>query len=249
MKVLTEYPVRVVKKDKLYTRKNFQPTYAYASSDDFYGIDGKNINQVKAFQDWLDAKGIKWVKATNSARNNGSFLKKGSGYGTFGQSTTNAYKVYGSQWESSVVGGSAPITATNPIVQPTGNTQSNTPPTASAVPPTAANVEKMKKKGFNWDKAKGAWTKAQGFWGKLDETGLLGKAGDYFGLNLGNKQQTDGGAPVDSSELLVETPAEEKQGMSKNMKIGLAVGGAVVLIAVIYMVTRSKGTTPKVATA
>ena len=228
MKILTEYPVRVVKKDKLYTRKNFQPTYAYASSDDFYGIDGKNKKQVEEFQKFANSKGANLVVDGLWTIKSG---KKSN--------TQKAYDIYGSQWESSVV----------PIVAPTGNTQSSTPPTASAVPPTATNVENMTKKGFNWDKAKGAWTKAQGFWGKLDETGLLGKAGDYFGLNLGNKQQTDGGAPVDSSELLVETPAEEKQGMSKNMKIGLAIGGAVVLIAVIYMVTRPKGTTPKVATA
>lgn len=251
MQILTEYPVRVVKEQKLYTRKNFDPAYlsADADDDDFYGIDGKNVNQVKAFQDWLDSKGIKWVKATNSARNNGSFLKKGSGYGTYGQSTNNAYKVYGSQWESSVVGGSAPISTTTSSTTPSDTpTQSSTPPSATAVPPTTTNIEKMKKKGFNWDKAKGGWTKIQGFWGKAEETGILGKVGDYFGLNLGNKPQTDGGAPIDTTEPIAETPAEDK-GMSKGMKIGLAVGGAVILIAVIYMATRPKGTTPKVATA
>lgn len=254
MKILTEYPVRVVKEQKLYTRKNFDPAYASADADDdFYGIDGKNVNQVKAFQDWLDSKGIKWVKATNSARNNGSFLNKGDGYGNYKSSTKNAYKVYGSQWESSVVGGSAPISTTtsnttNISTSPSSNTQSSTPPSATAVPPTTSNIEKMKKKGFNWDKAKGVWTKAQGFWGKAEETGILGKVGDYFGLNLGNKPQTDGGASIDTTEPIAETPAEEK-GMSKGMKIGLAVGGAVILIAVIYMATRPKGTTPKVATA
>jgi len=227
MKILTEYPVRVVKKDKLYTRKNFQPTYAYASSDDFYGIDGKNKKQVEEFQKFANSKGANLVVDGLWTIKSG---KKSN--------TQKAYDIYGSQWESSVV----------PIVAPTGNTQSSTPPTASAVPPTATNVEKMKKKGFNWDKAKGAWTKAQGFWGKLDETGLLGKAGDYFGLNLGSKTQTDGGAPIDSTEPIAEIPTEEK-GMSKGMKIGLAVGGAVILIAVIYMATRSKGTTSKVATA
>lgn len=243
MKILTEYPVRVVKEGKTYTRKSFDPAYLSADADDdFYGIDGKNVSQVKAFQDWLDAKGIKWVGATNSARSNGSFLNKGNGYGSYRNNTKKAYGVYGTEWESSVVGGSTPINTTT-----SSSTQSSTPPTASAVPPTTANVEKMKKKGFNWDKTKGVWTKAQGFWSKLDETGLLGKAGDYFGINLGNKPQTDGGAPIDNSEPMAEIPAENK-GMSKGMKIGIAVGGAVILIAVIYMATRSKGTTPKGAT-
>lgn len=237
MKILTEYPIRVIKKNKLYTRKDFQPNYVSVDADEFYGIDGKNVKQVKAFQEYVNSRGGNLVVDGLWFRKDG---KKSN--------TQKAYDIYGSQWESSVVGGSAPIGTTNLSTIPSSTSSSN-PPSATAVPPTATNIEKMKKKGFNWDKAKGVWTKAQGFWGKLDETGLLGKAGDYFGLNLGNKQQTDGGAPVDSSELLVETPIEEKKGMSKSMKIGLAVGGAVILIAVIYMATRSKGTTPKVATA
>lgn len=238
MKVLTEYPIRVVKEKKLYTGRNFEPTYASANGDDFYGIDGKNTNQVKAFQDWLDASGIKWVKATNSARNNGSFLKKGSGYGTYGQSTNNAYKVYGSQWESSVVGGSSPVSI--PSSSNTQQSQSSTPPSASAVPPTSTNIDSMKKKGFSWDKTKGAWTKIQGFWGKLDDIGILGKAGDYFGLNLGTKP-TDGDAPVDSTDMSSDVPVEST-GMSKGMKIGLAVGGVIILGIIIYSVTRTKST-------
>lgn len=232
MKILTEYPVRVVKEQKFYTRENFDPAYASADAeDDFYGIDGKNVSQVMAFQTYANSKGAKLTVDGLWFRKDG---KKSN--------TQKAYDVYGSQWESSVVGGSTPINTTP------SNTQSSTPPSATAVPPTTTNIEKMKKKGFIWDKAKGAWTKAQGFWGKAEETGILGKVGDYFGLNLGNKPSPDGGAPIDTTEPINETPAEEK-GMSKNMKIGLAVGGVIIVGLIIYAATRPKGTAPKVATA
>lgn len=237
MKILTEYPVRVVKEQKLYTRKNFDPAYASADADDdFYGIDGKSVSQVKAFQKFANTKGANLTVDGLWARKDG---KKSN--------TQKAYDVYGSQWESSVVSGSTPINTTTSTTNTTGSSPSATPPSATAVPPTATNIEKMKKKGFNWDKAKGAWTKAQGFWGKAEETGILGKVGDYFGLNLGNKPSPDGGAPIDTTEPITETPAEEK-GMSKNMKIGLAVGGVVIIGLIIYAATRPKGTT-KVATA
>lgn len=238
MKIITEHPIRVVKEKKSYTIRNLVPKYASADADDddFYGIDGKNTGQVMAFQDWLDATGIKWLKATNSAKNNGSFLKKGSGYGTYGRSTSDAYKVYGTQWEASVIGGNSPIST------PSSNSnQSNMPPSATAVPPTPANIDSMKNKGFTWDKTKGAWTKLQGFYGKLDDSGILSKVGDYFGLNLGNKSP-DGGAPVDSANTSSDIPVKST-GMSKGMKIGLVVGGVVILGVIIYSVTRSKGTT------
>lgn len=74
----------------------------HLSSEDLYlSASGLDKNDVKNFQDWLDAKGIRFVGATNAKRDNGRALNKGTGYGNFGPSTTAAYGVYGLAYERS----------------------------------------------------------------------------------------------------------------------------------------------------
>jgi hypothetical protein len=61
------------------------------TNDMYVALDGSSPkSEIKAFQDWLDAKGLKWV--------NGSKLNKGRGYGNFGPSTTKAFEKYGQEW-------------------------------------------------------------------------------------------------------------------------------------------------------
>ena len=55
-------------------------------------------SEIQKFQDWLDAKGLGWVGATNSTLTNGKPLKKGGGYGNFGSSTQKAWAIYGSEY-------------------------------------------------------------------------------------------------------------------------------------------------------
>lgn len=75
------------------------------SNDEFYSLDATSSkSEIKAFQDWLDAKGLKWVKATNTDLTNGSKLNKGVGYGSFGPSTTKAFARYGQEWEATTIG-------------------------------------------------------------------------------------------------------------------------------------------------
>jgi len=50
----------------------------------------KNSTEVKAFQDWMDKNYPNWV--------NGKNLNKGSGYGTYGPSTTKAWNTYGAEY-------------------------------------------------------------------------------------------------------------------------------------------------------
>jgi hypothetical protein len=78
-----------------------------SSNDEFYSLDATSPkSEIKAFQDWLDAKGLKWVKATNIDLTNGSKLNKGGGYGTFGPSTTKAFARYGQEWLATQPSGS-----------------------------------------------------------------------------------------------------------------------------------------------
>ena len=61
------------------------------TNDMYVALDGSSPkSEIKAFQDWLDAKDLKWV--------NGSKLNKGRGYGNFGPSTTKAFEKYGQEW-------------------------------------------------------------------------------------------------------------------------------------------------------
>lgn len=53
----------------------------------------KSSDEVKAFQDWLDTKYPTWLK--------GGKLNKGSGYGSYGPSTTSAYATYGKEYSGS----------------------------------------------------------------------------------------------------------------------------------------------------
>ncbi len=55
-------------------------------------------SEIQKFQDWLDAKGLRWVGATNSILTNGKPLKKGGGYGNFGSSTQKAWAIYGAEY-------------------------------------------------------------------------------------------------------------------------------------------------------
>lgn len=55
-------------------------------------------SEMQKFQDWLDAKGLGWVGATNSTLTNGNPLKKGEGYGNFRSSTQKAWAVYGAEY-------------------------------------------------------------------------------------------------------------------------------------------------------
>lgn len=71
------------------------------SRDMYLSLDASSSkSEIKAFQDWLDSKGLKWVKATDKDLTNGSKLNKGKGYGNFGPSTTKAYARYGKEWDS-----------------------------------------------------------------------------------------------------------------------------------------------------
>jgi len=187
-----------------------------ADGDNYSYIDQKNSGQVKAFQDWLDAKGLKWVGATNAALTNGKALKKGGGYGTFGPSTTKAYAVYGAEWEatrtSSTPAPSSAPTGSSAPAPPTSNVEvvtSGVPTIPSGSQPTAAQIEQQKKKGVFWNKAKGVWVKAK-------EAGIF----DWLGNILGVTPTT------------TETPIEEEP---RSRKMGSGVQTAIIIGAVVVV--------------
>ncbi len=191
-----------------------------ADGDNYSYIDKKNTAEVKAFQDWLDAKGLKWVGATNAALTNGKALKRGSGYGTFGPSTTKAYAVYGAEWE-------ATRTSSSPPPPPSGSTAFPAPPTSNVevvtagVPtiptgsqPTAAQIEQQKKKGVFWNKAKGVWVKAK-------EAGIFDWLGNVLGIT-----------PAAGQTPIEEEPRSRKMG--SGVQTAIIIGGIVIVGLFLY---------------
>lgn len=149
----------------------------------------------------------------------GKNLNKGSGYGNFGPATSSAWGKYSTEYTAFIT----PTTTT---------TQTTT--TQTTTEPTSQKKDEMKKKGFNWDKAKGTWTKAK-------DSGLIDNLLGLFGKDKPTEQAPqEGGGPS-----VTPPPTDDKKGMSKGMKIGLAVGGALLLGTVLYFAFHKKPTPAK----
>ena len=82
------------------------PTPPNGNPTDLNPADVENpfitIEEIKAFQDWMDAKHPNWV--------NGKNLNKGAGYGNFGPSTKTAYTTYGAEYLKSLQPAPAQLT-------------------------------------------------------------------------------------------------------------------------------------------
>lgn len=204
MKIVTSYPVKIVsgKVRKL----------DYMSS-----IDGKNSNQVMAFQKYANSKGANLTVDGKWTRKDG---KKSN--------TQIAYDKYGAEWEKSVINAqtSTPsVSSTSVGTKPETVVVTDAPNVPTGSVPTSTQVEEQKKKGVFWDKAKGVWVRAK-------DSGMLDNLANYFGLNTG--------APTDPTVDTNTPPIDDKPKMSKGLKIGLIVGGVVLLGIIVFVATRPK---------
>lgn len=221
MKVLTKYPVYI-------DRKKVSNADFYMNAD--ASLIKTNVARIKAFQDWLDAKAIKWVGATNKELNNGKLLNKGSGYGTFGPSTVKAWGKYGDSFVATAQ------TMTNIL---TGTTTTPSAPvitTTTTTEPTPQQVQDAAKKGFQWDKVKG-WVQAGQQSGLFDT--IKGLFGDSTQQTTPVGVQQEGGAPIGAMPTNTPTDAEaEKKKKTKRM---ILIGGGVLLVVVVgYLLLRKK---------
>jgi hypothetical protein len=147
--------------------------------------------------------------------------------------TRRAWKKDGARYEAWKTKNVAGVTDPNEAVNPNGpgGTES-TPlndPNLSETSPTG-----QKKLGAFWDKTKGVWQKAE-------SSGTL----DFLrGFLSGDSTQNTQNQNWSGSQPYTPTPippnVRVKQPMSKGMKIGLAVGGVVLIGTIVYFVTRKK---------
>jgi hypothetical protein len=206
MKVLTNNPV-IVDNTRI------------SKPSEYLAFDGKNSNEVKAFQDWMDMTNPTWYK--------GGTFNKGRGYGKMTRLTKKAANQYGKQFDSA--GGSRKMIGT---VNPT--TGEFTPPPPEGY--TMQSPDGQTKKGQFWNKAKGGWEKAGGVLEKAQ------KGFDFLNQFFG--QQGRGGASDVTQDqggyVAPDNDFEpEKDGMSKNLKIGLIVGSVAAAALITVLIVRS----------
>jgi hypothetical protein len=108
----------------------------------------------------------------------------------------------------------------------------------SSTDTSLTNQQKMAKLGLFWDKANGIYAKGK-------ELGLFDNLLNKLGLGGGDQQPV---VPIDQSgytPIVVEPP---KPGMSTTTKVLIGFGVAAVLITIIVLATRNKGTETAVKT-
>jgi hypothetical protein len=214
MKVLTKYPVYV-------NRKKISNADFYMNFD----ATGKPVTKAETqmFQDWLDMKYPTWL--------NGGKLNKGSGYGTFGPSTTKAWGTYGTTF----------VTEMKALAGSVLGAVSGTTPTTSE--PTQQQKDEAAKKGIQWDKLKG-WVNAAAQAGQ--QSGVFDALLNKFGLGTTpttpvTTTPEGGGTAVlpGGGSVTVTTPEEEAKKKRRKM---LIIGGvAVVVIVAAVLLLRKKG--------
>jgi hypothetical protein len=226
--------------------------YAAADGDDFYNADGDDDyygfdangnptkpEEVKMFQKWVVTNKGANIDYTNSKGQKIVFPASVDGVMTPKSKTKKLFDQYGQEWINLMK--ATGLAIGNAISGGSDNSSAGTPPVDEQI--------SMAKQGKVWDKAKGwiASGKAQEVLGKVQEAGgIRALLGGIFGKKGGaSSPPTD--APTDMGSGDGSGTPPPPQGMSKGMKIGLAVGGVLVLATIIYFATRNKGavaTTP-----
>ena len=182
-------------------------------------LDGKSSKvEILAFQ-----KYVQTAIHPNAVKLNGRWDLK----------TKRAWKRYGRRFEDWKTKNVAGVTDPNNVVNPNGPGGTERNPSND---PNLSNTDPSgrSRAGAFWDKTQNAWQKAEST-GTLDFLrGFL--SGDATG---NTNQNWDGG--LNNNQPYQPTPLpNQRQGMSKGMKIGLAVGGVVLLGTIIYFATKPK---------
>jgi hypothetical protein len=225
-----------------YVKQALNDDFYNAEGDDFYGFDASGkptkSDEVKMFQKWLVAKGVdisfknkKGQLLSGAAAIDGD-MKKGT-------KTAKAWDTYGAEWVGVMKKLGFAIGNIGNTVDSGGG---------GSTPSTAEQVEQAKK-GKIWDKAKG-WIQSDSAKDLLAKLQAAGGIRGLFGSIFGSKGGGAGFPSTDASPINNSggggsgdgggTPPPPPKGLSKGMKIGIAVGAVVVLGIIIYVATRPK---------
>jgi hypothetical protein len=212
--------------DNFYGAGGSDDFYNAEGEDDFYGFDAQGNPtkpaEIKMFQHWVvKNKGANIdfdVRAKNGKVRR--VVYPASADGKMGDKTQAAFAQYGGDWKTA-------MKATGFSIDTSGGGG------GGAGAPTVDEQVEQAKKGKIWDKVKG-WIQSDK---AKDLLAQVQGAGGIKGWLSGLFGGSGGGAPPIDTMQTTPPPS----GMSKGMKIGLAVGGLVILGIIIYAVTRPKG--------
>jgi|688.fasta_scaffold18419_15 hypothetical protein len=188
------------------------------SPKDYYlNIDAKNLEEVKAFQRYAVSRGVNLDYISKSTKK----LVSGENAidGIYGGKTKNAYATYGADWEK---------TRTTPTPTPTDETKK----------------EETKKEETKKEETKKEETKKEET--KKDETKKEETKKDEVTITKDDKGNTttvtkkaDGTTTTVVTDKNGKVISKKQSGMSKNLKIGLIIGGGVLFLGIIiFALTR-----------
>lgn len=149
--------------------------------------------------------------------------------GRWDRLTKRAWSKDGAKYEAWKTKNVSGVKDPNEAVNPNG------PGGTEKTPATDPNLSSTSPTGK--EKAGAFWNKAQGVWQKAESSGTL----DFLaGFLRGDTTQTNNQQEQWNANPVQAPLTPTKTGMSKGMKIGLAVGGVVLLGTIIYFATKKK---------
>lgn len=229
---------------KIYSTRGVRVEHVGINVGNYSSASGDLPKNIKHFQDWMDKIHPNWL-------NDGTNLNKNvsKGYGNGGSQTKKAYAKYGATYETalqSLMGSLGGMFSTG--YSSSSNTNSTAPIESTAMPSTisATDPSGNKKPGMLWDKTKNTWVKGNDWIAAHPELSstVKGMLGNLFN-NVSTGKPVFGGKSggglksKDKSSTADSSIPDEKKKMSKGMKIGLAVGGGVLLIVIGVIVFKS----------
>jgi len=176
------------------------------NSNDYYSnIDAKNVQEVKAFQDWLDAKYPSGWATSSKGKKYIVGGKKANGYGNYGKSTTAAYITDGADWEKT---------------RPKKDEPKQEP--KKDEPKQEPKKDEPKKEET-----------------KKDEITVTK---DDKGNTTTVTKRANGTTLTVVTDKNGKEISKKESGMSKKLKMGLIIGGSVLVLGIIiFAVTRNRG--------
>ena len=208
------------------------------SSNDYYSnIDAKNVQEVKAFQDWLDAKYPSgWATYSNGKK----YVvggKKANGYGNYGKSTTAAYITDGAEWEKTRTKKDEPKKDETKKDETKKDETKKDETKKDETKKDETKKDETKKDETKKDETKKDETKKDET--KKDEITVTK---DDKGNTITVTKRADGTTLTVITDKNGKEISKKESGMSKKLKIGLIIGGSVLVLGIIiFAVTRNRG--------
>jgi len=192
--------------------KTKNPIRIITNSKDYYSnIDAKNKEEVKAFQRYAVSRGVNLDYISKSTKK----LVSGENAidGEYGEKTLNAYKTYGADWEKTL---------------PKKDEPKKDEPKKDETKKDETKKDETKKDETKKDETKKDET-------KKDEITVTK---DDKGNTITTTKKADGTILTVVTDKKGKVISKKESGMSKNLKIGLMIGGGVLVLLIMAVIIK-----------